>query len=320
MTRFVKVLPALAVLVMADHSAASGPATLRVDYFHTGNATEERFSLDRIVVEPLPWPGNPARSMDDTNRGRYFFEVIDTGTGRTRFSRGFSSIFGEWETTAEAKVANRTFSESLRFPLPDQPVRVVLKKRDARNAFTEIWSVAVDPAGKFVERGVAAPPAGRRLTLQNSGDPSTKLDLLILGDGYTVDQCGKFERDARRLVDVLWTTSPFKERRHDINVWGLCPPSQQPGISRPSQHLYRRTPLGTTYDAFDSERYVLTFDNRAFRDIAASAPYDVVEILVNAATYGGGGILWALQHGRRRQRVGALHLRSRIRAPSRRAG
>jgi hypothetical protein len=35
---------------------------------------------------------------------------------------------------------------------------------------------------------------------------------------------------------------------------------------------------------------VLTFENKAFRDLAANAPYDVVEILVNSATYGGGGI------------------------------
>ena len=35
---------------------------------------------------------------------------------------------------------------------------------------------------------------------------------------------------------------------------------------------------------------MLTFENQAFRDIAANAPYDVVEILTNSATYGGGGI------------------------------
>ena len=35
---------------------------------------------------------------------------------------------------------------------------------------------------------------------------------------------------------------------------------------------------------------MLTFENKAFRDIAANAPYDVVEILTNSATYGGGGI------------------------------
>ena len=78
---------------------AAPPPTMRVDYYHTANASE------------------------------------DAASGRTIFSRGFASIYGEWETTAEAKAMNRTVSESLRFPLVDRPARIVLKKRDARNAF-----------------------------------------------------------------------------------------------------------------------------------------------------------------------------------------
>src|SRR2546430_4632138 len=264
--------------------------TMRVDYYHTGNDHEERFSLDRVVVEPLAWAGNPARPIDDTNRGKYFFEVADAANGRVTYARGFSSIYGEWETTAEAEQINRTFSESLRFPAPERPVRIVLKKRDARNVFQNVWTLTVDPADKFVERGTASPDAGGLIALHESGDPATKLDLLILGDGYTARERSKFERDARRLVATLFATSPFKERERDVNVWGLAPAAAQSGISRPSQHIYRRSPIGATYDAFDSERYVLTFDNKAFRDIAANAPYDAVEILVNSATYGGGGI------------------------------
>ena len=276
--------------VQSPVATSAGPRTIRVDYYHTGNATEERFSLDRIVVEPLAWPGNRSRPIDDTNRGKYFFEVADAASGQVEYSRGFSSIYGEWETTAEAKQINRTFSESLRFAAPDRPVRIVVKKRDARNAFKDIWTLTVDPADKFVERGTASPDAGPLIRLHDSGDPATKLDLLILGDGYTSRERPKFERDARRLVATLFATSPFKERERDINVWGLAPPAAQSGVSRPSQHIYRRSPIGATYDAFDSERYVLTFDNKAFRDVAANAPYDAVEILVNSATYGGGGI------------------------------
>ena len=280
----------LLVLVLMAKSAAAAPATLRVDYYHTGNEKEERFSLDRVVVEPLPWPGNPARPIDVTDRGKYLFEVADAASGRVLYSRGFSSIYGEWETTAEAKTMSRTFSESLRFPAPEMPVRIVVKKRDARNLFRDAWALTIDPADKFVERGVPPVGAGALMKLHESGDPAQKLDLLILGDGYTAAERGKFERDARRLVAVLLATSPFKERERDINVWGLCPSATQSGVSRPSQHIYRRSPVGATFDAFDSERYVLTFENRRFRDIAANAPYDVVEILVNSATYGGGGI------------------------------
>jgi IgA peptidase M64/peptidase M64-like protein len=284
-------------LWLGSTSAFAAAQTMRVDYYHTGNDKEERFSLDRVRIEPLPWPGNPRRPIDDTNRGKYFFEVHDAASGRVIYSRGFSSIYGEWETTAEAKEINRTFSESLRFPVPDAPVQIVVKKRDARNVFREAWTLKIDPKDKFVDRAMApgtpkpsGDSAGPLIKLHESGDPATKLDLLILGDGYTAAERGKFERDARRLVALFFATSPFKERRQDINVWGLCPAAAVSGISRPSQGIYRRSPVGATYDAFDSERYVLTFENKAFRDIASNAPYDVVEILTNSATYGGGGI------------------------------
>src|SRR5437762_12441867 len=121
-----RIMLVLIVLVLLPGPAAAAPATLRVDYYHTGNAVEERFSLDRVVVEPLPWPGNPAHPLDGTKLGKYFFEVVDAASGRPLYSRGFSSIYGEWEPTAEAKTTNRTFSESLRFPGVDRPVRIVL--------------------------------------------------------------------------------------------------------------------------------------------------------------------------------------------------
>jgi hypothetical protein len=268
-------------------ASAAAPRTMRLDYYHTGTATEERFSLDRVVIEPLPWPGGKA--IDDTNLGKYFFEVVDRATNRPLFSRGFASIYGEWEVTGEAKTATRTFHESLRFPAPDGPVQVVLKKRDPRNAFREIWSVLVDPRDMFVDSSKPASP-GPLVELQKSGDPADKVDFLIIGDGYTAADRPKFEKDARRLVEILFAVSPFKERRSDFNVWGLCPPSDESGISRPSTGIHRRSRVGATYDAFGSERYVLTFENRLLRDVASFAPYDFVEILTNTRTYGGGGI------------------------------
>ena len=122
------------------------------------------------------------------------------------------------------------------------------------------------------------------------GEPADKVDFLILGDGYTHAESKKFESDARRLTEVLFSTTPFKEHRKDFNVWALCPPAEESGISRPSTGVYRDSPLGTTYDTFGSERYVLTFDNRALRKTAQFAPYEFVEILANNRTYGGGGI------------------------------
>jgi hypothetical protein len=276
-------------LIVLATSAVAAPQTMRLDYYHTGDAKQETFSLDRVVIEPLPWPGDLTKTIDSTNLGKYFFEVRDQRTKQVLYSRGFASIYGEWETTDEAAKIKRTFGESLRFPAPDAPVEIVLKKRDSKNEFREIWTHAIDPKDIFIDRSQQAAPAPL-IAIQKMGDPATKVDLLLLGDGYTARESKKFVADARRLLDVLFATSPFKEHRRDFNVWGLCPPAHESGISRPSTGIYHDSPVGATYDAFGSERYVLTFNNHALRKVAQFAPYEFIEILANNRTYGGGGI------------------------------
>ncbi len=265
------------------------PRTMRLDYFHTGNIAQETFSIDKVVLEPLPWPGNPRKTIDDTNFGKYLFEVRDQKTDQVLYSRGFASIYGEWITTDEPKTMTRTFSESLRFPAPDAPVKIVLKGRDPKNIFSDLWTTTIDPKDIFIDRSRPA-TSGRLISIEKNGDPADKVDFLILGDGYTAIEQPKFEKDARRLTEILFSTSPFKERRKDFNVWAVCPTAEESGISRPSTGIYHDSPIGATYDAFGSERYVLTFDNHAFRKAASIAPYDFVEILANNQTYGGGGI------------------------------
>jgi IgA Peptidase M64/Peptidase M64 N-terminus len=279
----------LLALLLAVPVHSTPARTLRVDFFHTGDATRELFALDRLVIEPTPWPGNPRRPLDDTGLGNYFFEVRDASSGAVLYSRGFSSIYGEWEDTPAARDRVRTFEESLRFPLPEVKVEVTLKKRTAGKPFAPVWTFAVDPRSEDID-ATPPPSPGPLMKLMVNGPPEEKVDLLLLCDGYTQGQRVDFERDARRLMAILFATSPFKERRADFNVWGLCAPSSEPGISRPSTGIHHRSRVGSTYDAFGSERYILTFDNRSFRDVASFAPYDFVEILANGQTYGGGGI------------------------------
>jgi hypothetical protein len=267
---------------------AGAPRTLRVDYYHTGNAHEEWFSLDRVVQEPLEWPGNPRQALDESRLGNYRFEVREPGSGKLWYSRGFNSVFGEWKTTEEARHANRTFSESLRFPTPDAPVEVTLKERE-ESGFHEVWKTVVDPRDKFVDRARPASP-GPLMEIEKMGDPAAKVNLLVLGDGYTAAERTKFQKDAQRFIAALFATPPFREHRADFNVWGLCPAAEQSGVSRPSSGIYRRSPVGAAYDTFGTERYVLTMENRALRDVASFAPYEFIEILVNGKTYGGGGI------------------------------
>jgi hypothetical protein len=262
--------------------------TMRVDYFHTGGMDTEIISLDRIVSDG-PWAGSRTQLIDDTNLGKYLFEVHDHESGALMYSRGYASIYGEWETTGEAEITYRTFHESLRFPWPRAPVDILLKKRDEENRFREFARLSVDPADRHVNPADLA-PVGAPWVLMEHGPAETKVDLVLLGEGYTDAELPQFHEDARRLVDRLFAYEPFKSRRTDFNVRAIDLPAAESGVSRPHGGKYRRNPVATQYSIFDSERYVLTFDNRAFRDVLSSVPYEFAVILVNEKQYGGGGI------------------------------
>ena len=224
------------LIVLALLAAGVPVRTFRVDYVHSGTASEERFALERLVLEPLPWPGNPDRTVDDTDSGKYLFEVRDRGSARLLYSRGFSSIYGEWETTAEAKHVPRAFGESLRFPFPAAPVQIVVKKRDPRsNLFRDAWTLAFDPRDPAVDDS-PPPPAGEVIALQRSGDPSRKVDLLLLGDGYT----------ARERV---WAQKPLDCSRQPLRLSQRVRSASIPSHSVPSWRspiTSQRSPSGAS--------------------------------------------------------------------------
>src|SRR5207237_5095208 len=121
-----KTFYSLALLLFLCVTIKAAPATMRLDYFHTGDSKHEIFSMDRVVIEPLPWPGDMTKTIDDANLGKYFFEVRDRKTNRVLYSRGFASVYGEWERTDEAQTIMGAHSESRRLTAPDAHVAIVL--------------------------------------------------------------------------------------------------------------------------------------------------------------------------------------------------
>lgn len=283
----VRLLTATAAAFTLQVSAA--PQTVRVDYYHSGDADSEMFSLHQVVIEPLPWPGHPDKVIDSTRRGHFLFQVEDPASGQVLYSRGYSSIFQEWQHTGEAKRINRTFHESVRFPKPDKPVRLNILKRNAQQDFESIWTADIDTDDMLAIRAHAPAPAPV-IDLHVSGDAARKVDVVILGDGYTAGESGKFEDDARRLTEAFFRYEPFKSRAKDFNFRGISPPAVESGVNRPSNGTFRHSPSGTTYDAFRAERYILAFDNPGMRSILQHVPYEFIIILGNSETYGGGGI------------------------------
>ncbi len=280
-----------------DFSKIFTGQTLRFDYFHSGTQGEEQIALDAIRLED-EWPGSRRRLIDDTNLGKYLFSVRDAKSGQQLYSRGFASIYGEWETTGEAADGTwRTFHESQRFPEPKRPVILGLEKRDAAGDFVQIFSLEVDPAHRSVVRAALSQRGtlrGNLRELEIHGAARDHVDLLLLGDGYTASEESQFFADAERAMGYLFSHQPFARHREAFNVRALYRPAAHSGVTDPRAGRWRDSPLGLSYNAFDSERYLLTYENRALRDLAAQAPYDALILLANSDKYGGGGIfnLW----------------------------
>jgi len=262
--------------------------TMRLDYIHSGTATEDHFAVDQIVNDG-DWAGSKTILIDKLELGPYFFEVIDKASKVLLYSRGFANVFGEWQSTPDAKTVEGAFSESLRFPWPLKPVTVIVEKRDAQNKFAPVWSADIDPSSHQVNPAELI-HTNKVTELIHNGPAGDKLDLVVLGDGYTTAEMGKFHKDAERLTTALFNAEPFKSRSNDFNVHLIETPSQVSGVTKPHHNIYKRTPLSVHYSSFDSERYALTYDNKTIRDIASAVPYDCMVILVNEKTYGGGGI------------------------------
>jgi hypothetical protein len=263
--------------------------TLRVDYYHTGTKGQELFAIDQCYEEG-EWAGSQKNLIDKLNLGEYQARVYDAKTSALIFSRGYSSVFYEWQTTDEASKGYHTFHETVLLPMPKGKIQLTLSRRDKQMSFREIFSTVIDPNSPTQVNRSKRQPRFESTPIMANGPAASKVDIVMLGDGYAAKDVEKFRKDVKYFNDVLFSTSPFKERKQDFNVWAIEVISEESGIPKPDKNIWKNSPLGTTYNTFGSARYVLTEANKVLRDIAGQVPYESINILVNDDRYGGGGI------------------------------
>lgn len=261
--------------------------TLRLDYYHTGNNAENYMTYDELREEPF-WGGSKVQLIDDFNYGKYYLKIYSLLNDSLIYSRGYSTLFGEWQTTAEAKKMWRTFSETVVFPYPKDSIRLELHARNWEGQFEKTFERIIYPENLYIikERRLEFPA----FEVQNMGDSDKKIDVVILPEGYTKDEMGKFITDCNTFKNGILSFSPFMENSDKFNIWGVLAPSEESGTDIPMDTVWKKTILNSSFYTFESERYLMTTDNKSVRDLASNAPYDQIYILVNSDKYGGGAI------------------------------
>lgn len=264
--------------------------TLRIDYHHVGDAKSELFAIDRIYQYGT-WAGNPKNLIDNFNNGKYYVKVYDAAATKLIFSKGFDSYFGEYQTSFNAsKGIKKAYHESALIPLPKAKIKFTIEKRDAENKLKEIFIAEIDPSDVSIVKNRIVDKDIKVFKAVYNGDPQKKVDVAIIGEGYTEDELGKFRADLEKFSQILFTQEPFKSNKGKFNVYGVYKPSEESGTDEPPADIFKNTVLNSTFNSLGSERYLLTEDNKTLRDLAAHVPYDALYIMVNHKKYGGGGI------------------------------
>ena len=143
--------------------------------------------------------------------------------------------------------------------------------------------------------------------IEDHGNDSNRMVLVIMGDGYTSLQLDDYHQDVNLIIDELFDASPWSEYKNFINVYRIDVVSNESGADHPSSNIYVDTALDATYDTYGISR-LLTVDDSKALDYASLVPtFDAVMVIVNDPQYGGsGGATMVLSNHEKSGRI-ALH-------------
>ena len=260
--------------------------SLRMDVFQCGNADSSHYVFERFVIEPY-FGGSKVNLIDPLNYGTNRVKVVDAQTNTLIYSRGYNTLFREWQTTEEATRMERCYEESVSVPMPRNEAYVILEIRNYDGVFEEVFSKLYEPNEMFntTEQRYVFPV----YDVMVNGTPESKVDIVILPEGYTAAEMAQFQQDCQNLANVFAQAEPFASHMDDFNFRAVLAPSEESGVDIPASHTWVRTILNSHFYTFYIDRYCTTRDYFSVKDVAANAPYDQIYILVNSSQYGGGG-------------------------------
>ena len=260
---------------------------LRFDFMLAGNSRETVVYPAGMEEEPF-FAGSRQNLTDPFNYGNFRYEVFDAAENKLIYSRGFCTLFQEWQTTGEADTLDRSFYEVATMPYPKNKVRFVLSMREKSGNFSPLYETVIEPDNFYIRK--EKPLNVNSSRIYGTGDPATSVDLAFVAEGYRQDEMGKFRSDVKKLADVLIAEPPFNEYPGKINIWAVEAVSEESGTDVPGERIYVNTALNSSFYTFGTDRYLTTTDIKTVNDYASVVPHDNIIVLINSERYGGGGV------------------------------
>lgn len=128
--------------------------------------------------------------------------------------------------------------------------------------------------------------------LHQSGPSSGRLDLVLIGDGYTAAQMAQWHTDAAQVAASLLADPLYAANAGKINLLRIDVTSNQSGVSNDITGEHRDTALGGVIGCFQIDRLLCVDDNlvlAAVSQVTTPEQRDFILVVSNTDIYGGSG-------------------------------
>lgn len=216
-------------------------------------------------------------------------ETFDPRTGRVAEARTLARQGGVVELRVPDAAALASVDVLERQPTHAQALRegrAMSAAADAQTPMLRLTRAEIDAATTGRVRAAAAPSGSA--WLWQSGATAQRMDIVLIGDGYTTAELGKWQADAAKVANGLLADPLFAAHKQQFNLRRVDVASPQSGVSE--NGVTRSTALGTVVGCYGMARLVCANETTVMSTVGQVAPADgrdIVIVVANTQTYGG---------------------------------
>lgn len=309
-------LPQLLVLALATQALAAQAdnISLRMNFndgrsgvnFSPVHAEVGQFAVTPVVAGRADGPH--WRVVAKNAQGAVLHEVA-VPNRQQRHVEVFNPKNGAIDLAQTVKQASGTFEVSLPFdqrvasvevlsPQPSGGVRSAAASaasapaslaRFDRAALERIAGTSKMARAQGMVTAMAAPSA---TTIIETGPSNARMDYVFVGDGYTAAEMGKWQADAKKVIDGFMADPLFAANRANLNVRRVDVASNQSGVDEPDRGIYRDTAMDGNFYCYNIERLLCVNETKVYNlvgSVLSPDKRDVIVVISNSTRYGGSG-------------------------------
>ena len=264
-------------------------STLRIDYILSGNLKSQFIAVDGMSRMP-GWYGKRQNLTSYPVHGAATIDMRLAATGELIYSHTFSTLFQEWLDLDDAKLSPKAFECVELLPMPRDSVVVTVNLYNHRQQVTSSIRHKVYPTDITIVHKGEGENVPEYVVLNEPARSDKVINIAFVAEGYTQEQMDDYLVDCKKGVEGIFGFEPYKHLRDRFRVIAVLTPSQDCGPSIPSEGVWHKTAMGSSFDTFGMARYLTTLRIKQMHDAIAGTPYEHIIVMVNTDRYGGGGI------------------------------